>query len=155
MGVLAPGSAHARPSAQPPIDVSGNFPPHVSAENFFEISLLTRIRVGRSDLNQHKFSIRLADNPQCLCYHREESPQHYFIDCFLYSKNFRQIPIVNLQSLSYPVNIFLYFKYCSTSNYLFQKHITIYIRRRSLIRPKWSFDLILEPSNMMMVYISC
>ena len=30
MGVLAPGSAHARPSAQPPIDVSGNFPAHVS-----------------------------------------------------------------------------------------------------------------------------
>ena len=29
MGVLAPGSAHARPSAQPPIDMSGNFPaPH-------------------------------------------------------------------------------------------------------------------------------
>ena len=25
MGVLAPGSAHARPSAQPPIDTSGNF----------------------------------------------------------------------------------------------------------------------------------
>ena len=33
MGVLAPGSAHARPSAQPPIDVSGNFPAHVSAES--------------------------------------------------------------------------------------------------------------------------
>ena len=47
----------------------------------------------------------------------------------------------------------LYFKYCS--NYLFQKHIQIYIRRRSLIRPKWSFDLILEPTNMMMVYVSC
>ena len=26
MGVLAPGSAHAGPSAHPPIDVSGNFP---------------------------------------------------------------------------------------------------------------------------------
>ena len=25
MGLLAPGSAHARPSAQPPIDTSGNF----------------------------------------------------------------------------------------------------------------------------------
>ena len=25
MGVLAPGSAHARPSAQPPIDMSGIF----------------------------------------------------------------------------------------------------------------------------------
>ena len=32
MGVLAPVSAHAGPSAQPPIDVSGNFPVHVSAE---------------------------------------------------------------------------------------------------------------------------
>jgi hypothetical protein len=33
MGVLAPGSAHARPSAQPPIDVSGNFLAHVSTES--------------------------------------------------------------------------------------------------------------------------
>ena len=32
MGVLAPGSAHARPSARPPIDTSGNFPAPVSAE---------------------------------------------------------------------------------------------------------------------------
>ena len=32
MGVLAPGSAHARPSAQPPIDTSGNVSAHVSAE---------------------------------------------------------------------------------------------------------------------------
>ena len=32
MGVLAPGSAHARPSAQPPIDMSGNFPAHVPTE---------------------------------------------------------------------------------------------------------------------------
>ena len=32
MGVLNPGSAHARPSALPPIDVSRNFPAHVSAE---------------------------------------------------------------------------------------------------------------------------
>ena len=33
MGVLAPGSAHARPSGQPPIDMSGNFSAHVSAES--------------------------------------------------------------------------------------------------------------------------
>ena len=30
MGVLAPGSAHARPSARPPIDTSGNFSEHMS-----------------------------------------------------------------------------------------------------------------------------
>ena len=38
MGVLAPGSAHARPSAHPPIDSSGNFPAHVSAESSSNIS---------------------------------------------------------------------------------------------------------------------
>ena len=30
MGALAPGSAHARPSAQAPINTSGNFSPHMS-----------------------------------------------------------------------------------------------------------------------------
>ena len=47
-------------------------------------TLLTRIRIGRSQLNQHKFSIGHADSPECLCHHREESPLHYFIECFLY-----------------------------------------------------------------------
>ena len=37
-GVLAPGSVHARPSAQPPIDTSGNFPAHMSAESPSNIS---------------------------------------------------------------------------------------------------------------------
>jgi hypothetical protein len=32
MGVLAPGSAHTRPSARPPIDVRGNFLARVSVE---------------------------------------------------------------------------------------------------------------------------
>ena len=30
MGILAPGSEHARPSAQPPINVSEKFSAHVS-----------------------------------------------------------------------------------------------------------------------------
>ena len=38
MGVLAPVSAHAGPSAQPPIDTSGNFPARVSAESPSNIS---------------------------------------------------------------------------------------------------------------------
>ena len=33
MWVLASGSAHARPSARPPIDTGENFPAHVSAES--------------------------------------------------------------------------------------------------------------------------
>ena len=57
---------------------------HFARGNKFSNTLLTKIRVGRSDLNQHKFVIGLADSPKCLCHHREESPSHYFLDCFLY-----------------------------------------------------------------------
>ena len=57
---------------------------HFARGNKFSNSLLTKIRVGRSDLNQHKFTIGLVDSPQCLCYFREESPSHFFLDCFLY-----------------------------------------------------------------------
>ena len=52
--------------------------------------LLTQIRVGRSDLNEHKFTIGLVDNPECQCYYKSESPEHYFLQCFLYSPE-RQI----------------------------------------------------------------
>ena len=38
MGVLAPGSVQARPSARPPIDTSVNFPAHMSAESPSNIS---------------------------------------------------------------------------------------------------------------------
>ena len=53
-------------------------------------TLLTRIRVGRSMLNQHRFTIGHADSPECLCHFRSESPEHFFLDCFLYSPE-RQI----------------------------------------------------------------
>ena len=57
---------------------------HFSRGNKSSNSLLTRIRVGRSDLNQHKFTVGLVDSPQCDCLFREESPSHFFLDCFLY-----------------------------------------------------------------------
>ena len=38
MGVLAPQSAHARPSAQPPINVCGYFSAQVSAESPSNVS---------------------------------------------------------------------------------------------------------------------
>ena len=57
---------------------------HFQKGNKYINSLLTRIRVGRSELNQHTFSLNQIDSPECLCHHREESPMHYFLDCFLY-----------------------------------------------------------------------
>ena len=47
-------------------------------------SLLTKKRVGRSFLNEHKFKIGQSESPECLCHFKTESPQHYFLDCFLY-----------------------------------------------------------------------
>ena len=47
--------------------------------------LLTRIRVDRSDLNLHKYTIGLSDTPACDCHAKQESSLHFVIDCFLYS----------------------------------------------------------------------
>ena len=57
---------------------------HFSRGSKLGNTLLTRIRVGRSDLNQHKFIIGLVENPECMCHFRSESPEHFFLDCFLY-----------------------------------------------------------------------
>ena len=58
---------------------------HFARGNKFANTLLTRIRVGRSYLNQHSFTIGHADSPECSCHFRSESPEHYFLQCFLYS----------------------------------------------------------------------
>ena len=59
---------------------------HFARGNKFANTLLTRIRVGRSYLNQHKFTIGHADSPECSCHFKSESPEHYFLQCFLYSQ---------------------------------------------------------------------
>ena len=64
---------------------------HFSRGNKYTNSLLTRIRIGRSDLNQHKFTIGLTDSPECDCHFKEESPKHYFMDCFLYTQERQQL----------------------------------------------------------------
>ena len=48
-------------------------------------TLLARIRLQRSDLNLHKFSIGQSESPECICHLKYESSEHYLIDCFLYS----------------------------------------------------------------------
>ena len=58
---------------------------HFSKGSKFGNILLTRIRLDRSDLNLHKFTIGLSDTPECLCHAKQESSLHFIIDCFLYS----------------------------------------------------------------------
>ena len=47
-------------------------------------SLLTQLRVGRSTLNAHTFSIGLTDSPVCPCGFRENSTTHFLLDCTLF-----------------------------------------------------------------------
>ena len=48
-------------------------------------SLLTQLRVGRSLLNTHGFSVNLTESDQCLC-SRTETVSHYLNHCFLYQE---------------------------------------------------------------------
>ena len=47
--------------------------------------LATRMRIGRSSLNSHLFSIGLTDTPSCSCGYQNETTQHYMLDCILYA----------------------------------------------------------------------
>ena len=58
---------------------------HFSIGSKLGNKLLTRIRLERSDLNLHKFTIGQSESSECLCHFKQESSQHYLIDCFLYS----------------------------------------------------------------------
>ena len=50
--------------------------------------LHTRLRLGRSMLNSHRFEINLSDTDQCLC-SRSETVKHYLTECFLYTEERR------------------------------------------------------------------
>ena len=50
--------------------------------------LLTQLRVGRSFVNYHGYSIGLTDSPACLC-DRQETVEHYLLNCFLFTEERR------------------------------------------------------------------
>ena len=58
---------------------------HFSKGSKIGNTLLTRIRIERSDLNLHKFTIGHSETTECLCHAKQESSLHFLIDCFLYS----------------------------------------------------------------------
>jgi hypothetical protein len=51
----------------------------------YKCSLLTRIRVGRSQLNEHTFYIGQGDTIKCKCSFQKETPLHYITQCPLYT----------------------------------------------------------------------
>ena len=51
----------------------------------FGNSIHTQLRLSRSQLNDHLFSIRLSPSPKCLC-GAIENTSHFLLDCFLYNE---------------------------------------------------------------------
>jgi hypothetical protein len=52
-----------------------------SRGNKIKCKLLTRIRVGRSLLNSHQFTLGFTDTPSCACSYSKETPLHYITQC--------------------------------------------------------------------------
>ena len=55
---------------------------HFSKGSKLGNSLLSQIRLNRSDLNLHRFDIGLHETPECSCHAKSESSIHYIMDCF-------------------------------------------------------------------------
>ena len=64
------------------------------------LKLLTKLRLGLSHLNQHKFNHNFQDclNPLCSCSLEVESVSHFFLHCHYYS-NIRSTLLNELQSI--------------------------------------------------------
>ena len=58
---------------------------HFSKGSKYGKSLLTRVCVGQSELNLHKFSVGVVEKPDCACHEKKVSIKHYLLDCFLYT----------------------------------------------------------------------
>ena len=55
----------------------------------FGNKLITSLRVGRSYLNAHAFTIGLADSPECNCGAKQENSAHILLSCPLYESERR------------------------------------------------------------------
>ena len=47
--------------------------------------LITRLRVNRSYLNSHSYTVGKSQSPSCLCHEKQETTRHFLLHCFLYS----------------------------------------------------------------------
>ena len=53
--------------------------------------LLIQIRVGRSLLNSHSYTVGFYESPACICSSSIESTTHFFNDCVLYNEERRTL----------------------------------------------------------------
>ena len=71
---------------------------HYAKGSKYGNSLITKLRVGRSYLNAHSYSIGLSESPACDCGAPQESSQHVLLSCPLYCSE-RQALIEKVQTI--------------------------------------------------------
>ena len=64
---------------------------HYSRGFKINCTLLTRIRVGQSDLKTHQFKVGFTDATECPCGYKYESPEHYITQCPRYAEERRTL----------------------------------------------------------------
>ena len=64
----------------------------------FGNSIHTQLRVKKSQLNDHLFTMRLSNTPSCICSEPLETTEHYILDCFMYEVE-RQELFTNISGL--------------------------------------------------------
>ena len=57
---------------------------HFNRGHIHTCTLLTKIRLGQSDLKTHLFKVGLADATDCPCGHKFETPEHFILTCPCY-----------------------------------------------------------------------
>ena len=110
--------------------------------------LLTQIRVGRSYLNSHSYSVGKSLSPQCSCHFPTESTSHYVLDCFLYNEERRSllstyehfIPKFPLFSKKKQLHIILY-GYDIDNTEMFSTHVLLQIATQMFIEKTKRFDI--------------
>ena len=51
---------------------------------------MTRFKTGRTNLNSNNYTIGKTEDASCLCHAKQETSEHFMLDCFLYTAE-RQI----------------------------------------------------------------
>ncbi len=93
-------------------------------------SLLTQLRIGRSTLNAHTYSLGLTESPACSCDYRENTTTHFLLDCdlfetqrlILYNKIEQYIPNFNNLTRKNKCDLLLNGKNINDQQYSFINH---------------------------------
>ena len=83
------GKAHRQVDPRPPGDKSRLL--HLAELHRRHVSILSQLRVGRSQLNGDRYKCRLAPSPACACGAPWEDRSHYLLACPLYQAQRRAL----------------------------------------------------------------